>query len=80
MPCPAHKKRYSIFNLDEIDLGGSFSSVRNHNAHGSKIEYNDESIMAFEFGRVMIYIMVLKLAEFTDEEIKNFIRILFIGI
>lgn len=74
------KKRYSIFNLDEIDLGGSFSSVRNHNAHGSKIEYNDESIMAFEFGRVMIYIMVLKLAEFTDEEIKNFIRILFIGI
>lgn len=74
------KSRYNRDDLDKMDLGGSFSSVRNHNAHGSKIEYNDESIIAFEFGRVMIYIMVLKLAEFTDEEIKNFIRILFIGI
>lgn len=71
--------RYNI-DLDEnIDLGGNFSSVRNHSAHGSKTEYNDESIIAFEFGRVMIYIMVLKEAKFSDEEIINIIRILFIG-
>lgn len=72
--------RYNVNLDDNIDLGCNFSSVRNHNAHGGKTEYNDESIIAFEFGRVMIYIMVLKEAEFNDEEIKNIIRILFIGL
>lgn len=73
-------RRYSITLNDDIDLAGNFSSVRNYNAHGSKTEYNKESIIAFEFGRVMIYIMVLKEAEFSDEEIKNIIRILFIDL
>ena len=71
--------RYNIVLDETIDLGQNFSSVRNRNAHGSKTGYNDESIIAFEFARVMIYIMVLKEAKFSDEEITNIIKILFIG-
>lgn len=74
------KKRYNINSFDKMKFGNRFSSVRNNGAHGSKIEYDDEAIIAFELARVMIYISVFKLAEFTDEKIKKFIKILFIDI
>lgn len=61
-------------------MGEAFSSVRNGNAHGGNVEYNENSIIAFEFGRVFIYIMILKMAVFTKEEIIEFIRVLFISI
>ena len=73
------KSRYNK-NPDDLDLGEAFSSVRNGNAHGGNVEYNENSIIAFEFGRVFIYIMILKMAVFTKEEIIEFIRVLFISI
>lgn len=71
------RKRYYPNDLKIDNLGSNFSSIRNKNAHGTLVQFDKEAIIAFEFGRVFIYIMFLELCKADDELIKIFISRLF---